>query len=168
MFHASVRTLVHRVAGESRSFLRADVYNKVDAISLEQVDKLARADHTVVISCELGLKCVDFNIFLGYWTLNRAVRSLDYLIERIWDELGLVKVYTKKRGAHPDLTDPICLRKGATVEVRPMLSRPFCRASDKCPGRLQRHPSVLGGELPVCTSLVSTARELLSPGCIGR
>ena len=38
--------------------LDADVYNKIDAISLEQMDKLAREDHTVVISCELGLKCV--------------------------------------------------------------------------------------------------------------
>lgn len=43
--------------------------------------------------------------------------SLDYLIERIWDELRLVKIYTKKRGAHPDLADPVCLRAGATVEV---------------------------------------------------
>ena len=43
--------------------------------------------------------------------------SLDYLIDCIWEELDLVKVYTKKRGAHPDLTDPICLRKGATIEV---------------------------------------------------
>lgn len=43
--------------------------------------------------------------------------SLDYLIDRIWDELRLVKVYTKKRGAQPDLSDPICLRKGATIEV---------------------------------------------------
>ena len=33
-----------------------DVFNKADAISLEQVDKLAHQDHTVVISCELGLK----------------------------------------------------------------------------------------------------------------
>ena len=46
-----------------------------------------------------------------------STRSLDYLIERIWEELSLVKVYTKKRGAHPDLTDPICLRKGANIEV---------------------------------------------------
>lgn len=38
-------------------------------------------------------------------------------MERIWDELGLVRVYTKKRGEHPDLSDPICLRKGATIEV---------------------------------------------------
>lgn len=35
----------------------------------------------------------------------------------MWDKLQLVKVYTKKRGEHPDLTDPICLRKGATIEV---------------------------------------------------
>jgi hypothetical protein len=33
-----------------------DVYNKIDAISLEQMDKIARTEHTVVISCELGLK----------------------------------------------------------------------------------------------------------------
>lgn len=43
--------------------------------------------------------------------------SLDYLLERMWEHLALVKVYTKKRGAHPDLTDPICLRKGASIEV---------------------------------------------------
>lgn len=47
-----------------------------------------------------------------------ALRSLDYLIDKIWEELDLVKVYTKKRGVHPDLDDPVCLRKGATVEVR--------------------------------------------------
>lgn len=39
-----------------------DVFNKVDAISLEQVDKLAHQDHTVVISCEMGLKCVSATI----------------------------------------------------------------------------------------------------------
>jgi len=33
-----------------------DVYNKVDAISLEQMDKLARQPKTVVISCEMDLK----------------------------------------------------------------------------------------------------------------
>ncbi|KAG2062156.1 developmentally regulated GTP-binding protein [Suillus hirtellus] len=73
------------------------VYNKIDAISLELVDKLARTENTVVISCEMDL-------------------NLDYLIERIWESLELVKVYTKKRGARPDLSDPVCLRKGATIE----------------------------------------------------
>ncbi|KAJ6501645.1 P-loop containing nucleoside triphosphate hydrolase protein, partial [Mycena vitilis] len=77
------------------------VYNKIDAISLEQMDKLARSPNTVVISCEMA----------SFSDLN-----LDYLIERMWAELNLVKVYTKKRGDHPDFSDPICLRKGATIE----------------------------------------------------
>ncbi|KAF9023403.1 developmentally regulated GTP-binding protein [Hymenopellis radicata] len=73
------------------------VYNKIDAISLEVADKLARTPQTIVISCEMDL-------------------NLDYLVERIWDHLNMVKIYTKKRGDHPDLADPICLRKGATIE----------------------------------------------------
>ncbi|KAH9982720.1 developmentally regulated GTP-binding protein [Lactifluus volemus] len=73
------------------------VYNKIDAISLETMDRLAHEDHTAVISCEMDL-------------------NLGYLMDRIWDDLGLVKVYTKKRGAPPDLADPICMRKGSTIE----------------------------------------------------
>ena len=49
--------------------------------------------------------------------INYGNFSLDYLIDRIWADLNLVKIYTKKRGAHPDLDDPVCLRKGATIEV---------------------------------------------------
>jgi len=74
------------------------VYNKIDSITIEQLDKLARQPNSVVISCEMDL-------------------NLDHLIDRIWDKLKLVKIYTKKRGAHPDLTDPVCLRQGATVET---------------------------------------------------
>ncbi|KAJ3919002.1 developmentally regulated GTP-binding protein [Lentinula edodes] len=74
------------------------VYNKIDSISLEQVDKIARTPQSLVISCEMGL-------------------NLDYLVSRIWEELAMVKVYTKKRGAHPDLDDPVCLRKGSTIET---------------------------------------------------
>jgi len=48
---------------------------------------------------------------------QETLSSLKYLIDRIWEDLRLVKIYTKKRGAQPDLTDPICLRKGATIEV---------------------------------------------------
>lgn len=32
------------------------VMNKIDGISLEECDRLARLDHHVIISCELGLK----------------------------------------------------------------------------------------------------------------
>jgi hypothetical protein len=34
------------------------------------------------------------------------------------DKQGLTsRVYTKKRGDQPDLSDPICLRPGATIET---------------------------------------------------
>ena len=46
------------IYAQSTSLYGSDVYNKIDAISLEQMDKLAHEDHTVVISCEMGLKYV--------------------------------------------------------------------------------------------------------------
>eukprot|EP00298_Acanthocystis_sp_HF-20_P010686 c18989_g1_i2.p1 GENE.c18989_g1_i2~~c18989_g1_i2.p1 ORF type:complete len:366 (+),score=136.83 c18989_g1_i2:38-1135(+) len=73
------------------------VYNKVDMVSLEDVDRIARLPHTVVVSCDLDL-------------------NFGYLLEKIWEYLGLVRVYTKKRGEFPDLTTPIILRNGATVK----------------------------------------------------
>jgi ribosome-interacting GTPase 1 len=33
-----------------------DVYNKIDSISLEQVDKIAHQPNAVVISCEMDIK----------------------------------------------------------------------------------------------------------------
>ena len=54
-------------------------YNKVDTISLEEVDRLARLPHSVAISCELEL-------------------NFDTLLSQIWEYLSLLRVYTKKRG----------------------------------------------------------------------
>lgn len=54
-------------------------YNKIDQISLEEVDRLAREPHSVVTSCEMGL-------------------NLDYLLENVWQYLSLLRVFTKKRG----------------------------------------------------------------------
>lgn len=60
------------------------VYNKVDQISIEEIDRLARMPHHVVISCEMNL-------------------NMDYLLEKMWEYLALVRVYTKKPGNAPDL-----------------------------------------------------------------
>lgn len=73
------------------------VYNKIDTICLEDVDRLARQIDSVVISCGLHL-------------------NMDYLLEQIWEKLSLIRVYTKKRGQPPDFTEPLILRSGATVE----------------------------------------------------
>ena len=78
-------------------------YNKIDQISLEEVDELARRPNTVVISCGLNL-------------------NLDYLLDEIWRQLGLIRVYTKKQGHFPDLDDAVIVRKGATIEAVVRLS----------------------------------------------
>lgn len=55
------------------------VYNKIDQISIEEVDRIARQPHSVVVSCNMKL-------------------NLDYMTEKIWEYLSLIRVYTKKRG----------------------------------------------------------------------
>ena len=35
--------------------------------------------------------------------------GLDILVQKIWTQLGMVRVYTKKKGAPPDFDDPIIL-----------------------------------------------------------
>jgi len=73
------------------------VYNKIDQISLEEVDRLARGEHNVVISCEMKL-------------------NLDFLLEKLWEHLDLLRVYTKKPGMPPDFSDSIIMRNGVTVK----------------------------------------------------
>lgn len=73
------------------------LYSKADAVSLEEVDRLARQPNSVVMSCYLNL-------------------NLDYVIEKIWDHLCLCRVYTKRQSANPDFGDPIVLRGGSKVE----------------------------------------------------
>jgi hypothetical protein len=73
------------------------VYNKIDQVSLEEVDRLAHEPHSVVVSCNMRL-------------------NLDYLLESLWEHLALVRVYTKKRGERPDFDGGLILRRGCTVE----------------------------------------------------
>lgn len=76
------------------------VYNKIDTISLEEVDEIARRQHNVVISCQMKL-------------------NLEYLLEKMWEYLDLTRVYTKKKGMYPDFGDPLILtsdRNGSTVQ----------------------------------------------------
>merc|ERR1711988_142216 len=71
-----------------------------DMLTVEEVDTLARRPNSVVLSCNLKL-------------------NFDGLLEAIWDYLGLVRVYTKRKGEKPDFQEPIVLTKGrdgVTVE----------------------------------------------------
>lgn len=73
------------------------VYNKIDQVSIEEVNRLAHQPFSVVVSCNMKL-------------------NLDYLLEVIWEELKLIRVYTKKPGCPPDFEDCLILRRGVTVE----------------------------------------------------
>ena len=69
--------------------------------SIQELDRLAREPHTVVISCNLKL-------------------NYDYLLACIWQHLGLTRVYTKRRGEAPDFNEPLVLthaRDGCNVEA---------------------------------------------------
>merc|ERR1711974_82027 len=57
----------------------------------------ARGEHNVVISCNMKL-------------------NLDYLVEVLWEELKLIRIYTKKPGHPPDFEDGIIFRSGITVK----------------------------------------------------
>lgn len=37
--------------------------------------------------------------------------GLDILLQKVWKQLGMVRIYTKKRGEAPDFKDPIILTK---------------------------------------------------------
>ncbi|MFH4981222.1 hypothetical protein AB6A40_007931 [Gnathostoma spinigerum] len=95
----TVDELIDVVQGNRKYIRCLYVYNKVDQISLEEVDRLARLPDSVVISCELLL-------------------GLDYMVKKLWEALAFIRVYMKKPGSAPDLGvgDGVILRKGATVE----------------------------------------------------
>ena len=43
---------------------------------------------------------------------------MDELIERIWQELDLIRIYTKPKGKVPDYTEPVILpRRKSTIIV---------------------------------------------------
>uniref|UniRef100_A0A2P2LP28 Uncharacterized protein MANES_04G143600 n=1 Tax=Rhizophora mucronata TaxID=61149 RepID=A0A2P2LP28_RHIMU len=69
------------------------VYNKIDVIGIDDVDKLAHQPNSVVISCNMKL-------------------NLDRLLAKMWEEMGLVRVYTKPQGQQPDFTDPAVFSAG--------------------------------------------------------
>ena len=73
------------------------VYNKIDQVSIEEVDRLARLPNSVVVSCNMKL-------------------NIDYFIEMVWEYLGLIRVYTKTRGNRPDLETGLIMRRGCTTE----------------------------------------------------
>ncbi|KAL0463799.1 UNVERIFIED_CONTAM: Developmentally-regulated G-protein 2 [Sesamum latifolium] len=91
---------IHNAEGNRKYMKCVYVYNKIDVIGIDDVDRLARQPNSIVISCNLKL-------------------NLDRLLARMWEEMGLVRIYTKPQGQQPDFSDPVVLssgRGGCSVE----------------------------------------------------
>lgn len=74
------------------------VLNKIDQISIEELDIVYKVPHCVPISAH------------HKW-------NFDDLLEKMWEYLSLVRVYTKPRGQLPDYEEPVVLKRGkSTVE----------------------------------------------------
>ncbi|CAN1286799.1 Developmentally-regulated G-protein 2 [Linum perenne] len=87
---ATVDDLIDVIEGNRKYMKCVYVYNKIDVIGIDDVDKLARQPNSVVISCNLRL-------------------NFDRLLSKMWEKMGLVRVYTKPQGQQPDFGDPVVL-----------------------------------------------------------
>ena len=72
------------------------VLNKIDQISIEELDLLYKIPNSVPISSRMWLN----------------IEGTDGLIEKMWEELRLVRVFTKPGKAPPDYDAPVVLRAG--------------------------------------------------------
>ena len=69
------------------------VLNKIDQISVQELDILTRVPHCVPISSH------------HEW-------NIDELLDKAWEYLDLVRIYTKPRGQLPDYESPVVLKRG--------------------------------------------------------
>lgn len=71
------------------------VLNKIDQISIQELDIIYKIPHCVPISAH------------HKW-------NFDDLLEKIWEYLALVRIYTKPKGQLPDYSAPVVLQQGRT------------------------------------------------------
>ena len=74
-----VDDLIDVIEGNRKYVKCLYVYNKIDTISIEEVEEMVKEETNAVISIHMNL-------------------GIDILLEKIWDMLGLVRIYTKKKG----------------------------------------------------------------------
>lgn len=85
-----VEDIIDAIEG-NRVYIQAlYVVNKIDKITIEELDLLDQIPNYVCISA--GLK----------W-------NLEELLERVWEKLDFVRVYTKPKGQLPDYEAPVIL-----------------------------------------------------------
>jgi developmentally-regulated GTP-binding protein 1 len=95
---ASVDQLIDALEGNRVYIPCLYVLNKIDAITIQELDLLSRVPHYVPISA-------------------RQEWNFDTLLDRIWSYLDMLRIYTKPRGQIPDYNEPVVLpRRTNSVE----------------------------------------------------
>ena len=96
--NATVDDFIDVIMKDHRTYINClYVYNKIDSVSLDFLDQLAREPNTVVMSCELDLGVQD-------------------VVERCWQDLHLMRIYTKRQGIEPDFGEALIVRHGSSIE----------------------------------------------------
>jgi len=89
-YDATAEDLIDVIEGNRKYVPCIYVLNKIDQISIEELDIISRIPHCVPISAH------------HKW-------NFDDLLEKMWEYLNLVRVYTKPKGLLPDYSAPIVL-----------------------------------------------------------
>jgi hypothetical protein len=95
---ATIDQFIDVIMKDHRTYIKClYVYNKIDSISLEHLNTLAHEPNTCVMSCELDLGIQD-------------------VVDRCWEELRLIRIYTKRKGIEPDFSEALIVRDKSTIE----------------------------------------------------
>ncbi|KAI6249825.1 Ribosome-interacting GTPase 1 [Erysiphe necator] len=102
---ATIDDLIDVLEAKSRAYIPV-IYalNKIDAISIEELDLLYRIPNACPISSEHG------------WNIDELLEIMLSCPNK-WEKLNLVRVYTKPKGIQPNFDEPVVLRSSkCTVE----------------------------------------------------
>lgn len=96
--------LIDAVEGNRVYIPAVYVLNKIDQISIEELDIVSRIPHNCPISAH------------HEW-------NLDGLLECIWDHLNFIRLYTKPRGQVPDYNAPVIVKRLPQPSVETFCTR---------------------------------------------
>lgn len=88
--NATIDDIIDTIEGNRKYCPALFVMNKIDQITIEELDIIAEVPHHVPI-------CAHHN-----W-------NLDGLIDTMWKYMSLLRIYTKPKGQIPDYTEPVIL-----------------------------------------------------------
>lgn len=98
IFLVTVDDLIDVIMKDHRKYIKClYVYNKIDGVSIEFLNQLAHEPYAAVMSCELDLGIQD-------------------VVDRCWQMLRLIRVYTKRKGVEPDFSEALIVRSNSTIE----------------------------------------------------